>query len=625
MPTIRSLLCFAVALIFCLLPASGQTHKAGMLDIEGDWSAQQNFKNANNIRYADQFSGADAGAKIAAAIADLPATGGTVDARGLEGAQTISTDVFSGVTKAVTLILTAAFTVNANATVLNNFTILYQNGGSLVAGGSYTLTNNANNIVIGGPPTFANTGNHCTLQGGTNGGTIAQFSSSGAGSYTQDATCGIINVPGTATVSQADGVSGIVENHSSNVYSMGGFFQTHQFAAGKPTWSINTVGWLFAGADGDTLQNEVDFDNNANNSIIYGWSIQAPQWDVAPYHSAGISLGKPGGASGAKWTNFLESADGATLVGLNLGTNATGNSVGSQAIQLKGRDSGGTNHTASIATDGNGNLYLTPPSPAYVIANSPLKSTGNLTVMANTILGAHGATWSTNILSVGSYDGTNPDLTSSSGDVHGVAIEPGISLTGNVNQVSGMYLEADIDVASGKTLNGAYGLYISGVNKTGPGTIGKAWGLAVNAPTVGSTANYAAQFNGKVAISPVSDPTHDLEVTGTAAVSKSFVAGFNVVTFSATPTFDASLANTFKITLTGSPGNVTSSTLSNATAGQQINFVICQDSAGSHTFVWPTNILGGMTIGSTASKCSAQAGIFDGTNLYMLSAGVINM
>ena len=96
----------------------------------------------------------------------------------------------------------------------------------------------------------------------------------------------------------------------------------------------------------------------------------------------------------------------------------------------------------------------------------------------------------------------------------------------------------------------------------------------------------------------------------------------NTVTFSATPTFDASLGNTQKITLTG---NVTSSTLSNAATGQTINFVICQDGTGSRTFVWPTNVLGGMTIGSTLSKCSAQDFIFDGTNAYALSAGVTNM
>jgi len=105
-------------------------------------------------------------------------------------------------------------------------------------------------------------------------------------------------------------------------------------------------------------------------------------------------------------------------------------------------------------------------------------------------------------------------------------------------------------------------------------------------------------------------------------VAKSAVFGLNTVTFSATPTFDASLGNTQKITLTD---NVTSSTLSNATAGQTINFIICQDATGGRTFVWPTNVLGGMTIGATLSKCSAQNFIFDGTNAYALSAGVTNM
>ena len=105
-------------------------------------------------------------------------------------------------------------------------------------------------------------------------------------------------------------------------------------------------------------------------------------------------------------------------------------------------------------------------------------------------------------------------------------------------------------------------------------------------------------------------------------VAKSIVSGVNTVTFSATPTFDASLGNTQKITLTD---NVTSSTLSNATAGETVNFIICQDATGSRTFVWPANVLGGMAIGSTLSKCSAQNFIFDGTNAYALSAGVTNM
>jgi len=62
----------------------------------------------NNICYAHCFAGANAGAKIAAAIAALPATGGTIDARGLEGAQTVNQNIFAGVTKPVKLLLGAA-------------------------------------------------------------------------------------------------------------------------------------------------------------------------------------------------------------------------------------------------------------------------------------------------------------------------------------------------------------------------------------------------------------------------------------------------------------------------------------------------------------------------------------
>jgi hypothetical protein len=60
------------------------------------------------------------------------------------------------------------------------------------------------------------------------------------------------------------------------------------------------------------------------------------------------------------------------------------------------------------------------------------------------------------------------------------------------------------------------------------------------------------------------------------------------VTFSATPTFNAALASTFKITLTG---NVTSSTLTGMQSGQLLIFEITQDGTGNHSFVWPTTVL----------------------------------
>lgn len=70
------------------------------------------------------------------------------------------------------------------------------------------------------------------------------------------------------------------------------------------------------------------------------------------------------------------------------------------------------------------------------------------------------------------------------------------------------------------------------------------------------------------------------------------------VTFTATPTFNATTANTFVMTLTGA---VTSSTFIPSFAGQTVTFVITQDGTGSRTFVWPTNVVSAPTIKSAAN------------------------
>lgn len=78
--------------------------------------------------------------------------------------------------------------------------------------------------------------------------------------------------------------------------------------------------------------------------------------------------------------------------------------------------------------------------------------------------------------------------------------------------------------------------------------------------------------------------------------------GLVVIAFSSTPTFDASTADTFEITLTA---NVTSSTLSNIVAGQQLTFIIHQDGVGSRTFAPPAS-LPLATIAPGANKTSVQ-------------------
>src|SRR5690242_11905342 len=48
------------------------------------------------VAYADQFSGVDTAAKIAAAIASLPSTGGVVDAQAFQGVNAWSSNPFDG-------------------------------------------------------------------------------------------------------------------------------------------------------------------------------------------------------------------------------------------------------------------------------------------------------------------------------------------------------------------------------------------------------------------------------------------------------------------------------------------------------------------------------------------------
>jgi hypothetical protein len=99
------------------------------------------------------------------------------------------------------------------------------------------------------------------------------------------------------------------------------------------------------------------------------------------------------------------------------------------------------------------------------------------------------------------------------------------------------------------------------------------------------------------------------------------LSGFIDVPYTATPIFDAGAANTFKITL---KGNVAASKLANASPGEQLNFIICQDASGGRSFAWPSNLKGGAVLGTKASTCSAQSFIFDGTGAYALTPGVID-
>src|SRR5262245_49546688 len=90
-------------------------------------SSQKSDSRSAKIAVCNEFSGADAGAKIAACIADLPPGGGIADARGFEGIHIVSRNMFSGITKPFTLMLCATnlhITVTQSIAATNNQRII---------------------------------------------------------------------------------------------------------------------------------------------------------------------------------------------------------------------------------------------------------------------------------------------------------------------------------------------------------------------------------------------------------------------------------------------------------------------------------------------------------------------
>lgn len=119
---------------------------------------------------------------------------------------------------------------------------------------------------------------------------------------------------------------------------------------------------------------------------------------------------------------------------------------------------------------------------------------------------------------------------------------------------------------------------------TGNVAIGGTLTAAIYALPGGATFLTSALFN-------VPNGVPQLNLAGQIPASLFSGQGIEVVTFSATPIFDASAGSSFKITLTG---DVTSSTFVNGASGSNlVAFRIVQDGTGAHAFAWPANIRGG--------------------------------
>jgi hypothetical protein len=86
--------------------------------------------------------------------------------------------------------------------------------------------------------------------------------------------------------------------------------------------------------------------------------------------------------------------------------------------------------------------------------------------------------------------------------------------------------------------------------------------------------------------------------------------------------FDAARGSLQKITL---HRNVTNTRLLNLFDGARVDFLVCQDSTGGHSFHWPKNLHGGMNISFRAGSCSAQSFVSDGQSAIATSSGAVSV
>jgi len=610
-------------------------------------------KSISQVRYADQFPGADACAKIAAAIADLPAIGGTVDARGLEGAQSCAANPFASV--------------------------LAGNSGGLLLLGSVTLATDACiqvpvkwRIVGMGRGEAAADGDKNTTIRATAGFSCAYTNGDSAAREA-------VFILGERAISSTSGhtrLENLVVDANGNS-NIGIYTETLQEQGGLTRVEVRnplTHGILIEKTAGGTPQNYMIDD------IVVGLHLS-----VIPASAVCLQI-TGGGSSHRGVDGFTCNGDGAngggnidvgtkldngggvysrmhyeyTTVGILLGTSGGDTS----AVVLSGID-GHSTVTDVVKIDSASTLRVIIEGLNKMTATNAINddvSSPNQLITRGTVenyLGGGSQGWVTGTLSFGTLESTAADPAESGAIRLGNAqllgwetATPGADLTFGADTSNRFAfangadstLEAKFSSGSSAAQLMALGLYdrsslLWQIQKNSSNqfvlwdqTNSIARFLADDATngantyrTDGTGAHvFAAESTelaritsaGRLGLNNVSSPATTLDVNGAIRSTLATVG------FSATPTFDASLGNSLKMTLTG---NVTSSTLSNAQAGQQISWILCQDGTGSRTFVWPANVKGGMTISAGANTCSAQNFLYDGTNAYALSPGMTGM
>lgn len=294
----------------------------------------------------------------------------------------------------------------------------------------------------------------------------------------------------------------------------------------------------------------------------------------------------------------------------------------SPLIQLY-TDSTGTEILPNPAiSDGNGNIFFYAPAgfytlvfydryqriPTMVFPDMPVIGTGSgsVTSVALTMPPEFTVTGSP-IIDSGTFavDKVNQNaLTVYAGPVSGPAAAPTFKDLATLIAAAGIGDGTVTSVAITQSLSALLTGSVSGSPITSAGTI-----------TL--TINFANQNANLFLAGPVSGSSGP--VTARRIVPPDFPL-LVTVTWSNSPVFDASLSNSFAITLTGDSNFPT---IPNGTAGQEITMIITQDATGNRIFTWPANVYGASPIGSDPNNVTTQKFIWTGSLWRATTSGLV--
>ena len=162
--------------------------------------------------------------------------------------------------------------------------------------------------------------------------------------------------------------------------------------------------------------------------------------------------------------------------------------------------------------------------------------------------------------------------------------------------------------------------YTADPTRSGGAGVGAIWPSDSANKTLYQASTFVAAFGQMLAARGFSNSDASLEtlqaVLANIVLTGDILAGIATVAWSLTPNFNCATSNGFSLTLSGNP----TLTVSGASPGQLIAFVLIQDATGGRTVTYPSNVKGGLQPNPAANSTTVQ--LFEvgvDSNLYATS------